>query len=145
MNDSNPDLTETACLCTLLRQASRAISCIYDQTLRDHGLKVTQFAVLSRADRMGRSRQSDLGNALYLDVTSLTRALKPLVESGWLQVTSGADRREKWISVTPLGKQKIKDVRPAWRKLQREIKSRLSEGEWEKLFEILPNVAKTVT
>lgn len=143
MSELPPDLTETGCLCTLLRQASRAISCVYDEALRDHGLKVTQFAVLARADRLAPCRQSDLGEALYLDVTSLTRALKPLVAKGWLKITPGADRREKWISVTPQGQEKINEVRPTWRKLQRRIKRSMPKGAWDTLFELLPNLTKS--
>lgn len=144
MNEFPPDLTETPCLCTLLRQASRAVSCVYDEVLRDHGLKITQLAVLARVERMGKGRQSDLGNMLYLDVTSLTRALKPLVEKGWLEIVPGTDRREKWISVTPLGEEKINEVRPTWRKLQRRIKNRLPNEAWDTLFAILPCLTETV-
>ena len=43
------------CLCGALRQASRAVSRLYDEELRGVGLRTTQYSLL-RVRRQGRAR-----------------------------------------------------------------------------------------
>ena len=67
----------TPCLCNALRQASRAVSRLYDDELRGVGLRVTQHALLRCLSRTGEVRQRDLGSLTSLDETTLTRNLRP--------------------------------------------------------------------
>ena len=83
----------TPCLCNALRQASRAVSRLYDQELRRVGLRTTQYSLLARLSYAGEVRQRDLGGLTSLDETTLTRNLRPLIEAGWVAVSPGEDRR----------------------------------------------------
>ena len=85
MEDVNQQVAEkrrlpvTPCLCAALRQASRAVTRIYDTGLRATGLRVDPaFALLSLLGRSGEVRQGDLGEMASLDETTLTRSLRPL-------------------------------------------------------------------
>ena len=98
----------TPCLCAALRQASRAVTRIYDAELRETGLRTTQHAVLRLLGRVGEVRQGDLGEMASLEQTSVTRCLPPLEENGWIRVRAGADRREKLVAITPAGKKKAR-------------------------------------
>src|SRR5262245_26881786 len=72
------------CLCNALRQASRAVSRLYDQELRGVGLRTTQYSLLCHLRRTGEVRQRDLGGLTSLDETTLTRNLRPLIDAGWV-------------------------------------------------------------
>src|SRR5262245_53530200 len=48
------------CLCFALRQASRAVSRLYDEELRGVGLRTTQYSLLQGLRRYGELRQRDL-------------------------------------------------------------------------------------
>src|SRR5713101_3173377 len=89
----------TPCLCNALRRASRTVSRLYDEELRGVGLRTTQYSLLSLLGRVGEVRQRELSGLTLLDETTLTRALRPLVESGWVAVRTGADRREKLVAI----------------------------------------------
>src|SRR5215471_10184497 len=102
------------CLCLALRQASRAVSRLYDEELRGVGLRTTQYSLLQSLRRSGELRQRDLAERTLHDETSLTRGLRPLVEAGWVAVRVGDDRREKWFRLTVDGAAKLKEVRGAW-------------------------------
>src|SRR6266853_4435180 len=78
----------TPCLCNALRQASRAVSRLYDDELRGVGLRTTQYSLLRVLARAGEVRQGDLSGLASLDETTLTRNLRPLVASGWVSVRS---------------------------------------------------------
>jgi DNA-binding MarR family transcriptional regulator len=133
--------TASPCLCDALRQASRAVSRLYDEELRDVVLRTTQFSLLDHLRDAGEIRQRDLGVLTSLDQTTLTRNLRPLIDAGWVAVTTGADRREKLVHVTEAGAAKLEEARPAWERAQARMRSRLPEATWSDLLATLPNVA----
>jgi DNA-binding MarR family transcriptional regulator len=130
----------TPCLCAALRQASRAVTRIYDAELRGTGLRSTQHSLLRLLGRVGEVRQGDLGEMASLDGTTLTRNLRPLEKSGWVATRAGADRREKLVAITEAGKEKLEQARPAWMRAQERMQRTLSAGTWDSLFAALPNV-----
>jgi DNA-binding MarR family transcriptional regulator len=132
----------TPCLCAAWRQASRAVTRIYDAELRETGLRSTQHSVLRLLGRAGEVRQSDLGELAALDETTLTRSLRRLVKNGCLANRAGADRREKLVTITAVGREKLDQARPAWLKAQEQMRRALPDGAWDSLFAALPDVTK---
>jgi DNA-binding MarR family transcriptional regulator len=130
------------CLCLALRQASRAVSRLYDEELRGIGLRTTQLSLLQLLRRSGEVRQRDLAGLTMHDETSLTRGLRPLVDARWVAVRTGDDRREKWFRITAAGLAKLDEARPAWERAQARIQALLPEGAWRSLMELLPQVAR---
>jgi DNA-binding MarR family transcriptional regulator len=142
MNAEKTPPVSLPCLCFTLRQASRAVSRLYDEELRGVGLRTTQYSLLHWLRRCGELRQRDLAERTLHDETSLTRSLRPLVEAGWVAVRAGDDRREKWFRITAGGEAKLGQARPAWERAQARIQARLPERVWRGLMEILPEVAR---
>jgi DNA-binding MarR family transcriptional regulator len=130
------------CLCGALRQASRAVSRLYDQELRDIGLRTTQYSLLQLLRRSGEVRQRDLAELTLHDETTLTRNLRPLVDAGWVAVRTGEDRREKWLKITDGGVAKLEQARPAWERAQTRMQALLPKGTWQGLLAILPEIAR---
>jgi DNA-binding MarR family transcriptional regulator len=130
------------CLSLALRQASRAVSRVYDEELRGIGLRTTQFSVLRVLARSGELRQRDLAELTVHEETTLTRNLRPLVDAGWVTERSGQDRREKWLKITSSGVAKLKEARPKWKRAQQRMRSSLPEGVWQNLLILLPEVAR---
>lgn len=85
-------------------------------------------------------RKGDLGEMASLDETTLTRSLRLLEKSGWVSIRPGTDRREKWVAITPAGKEKVEQVRPAWLRAQDRMRRSLPAGTWEKLDSALPEI-----
>jgi DNA-binding MarR family transcriptional regulator len=132
----------TPCLCSALRQATRAVSRLYDEELRGVGLRTTQYSLLRVVRRAGEVRQRDLGGLTSLDETTLTRNLRPLLKRGWLAVRAGADRREKLFTITAAGVAKLEEALPAWERAQQRLQSRLPEEAWSSLLDVLPDVTR---
>ena len=132
----------TPCLCSALRQASRAVSRLYDEEMRGVGLRTTQHALLRRLSRTGEVRQRDLGGLTSLDETTLTRNLRPLIDAGWIAVSPGEDRREKHVRLTGDGAAKLREARPAWERAQERLRSRLPDETWSGLLDLLPEVTR---
>ena len=132
----------TPCFCNALRQASRAVSRLYDEELRGVGLRTTQCSLLSALARAGQVRQGDLSGLTSLDETTLTRNLRPLVKSGWVAVRAGEDRREKLVTITDAGTAKLAAARPAWERAQARMQALLPEGAWQSMMTSLAEVAR---
>jgi len=130
------------CLCSTLRQASRAVTRIYDEELRGTGLRATQYRLLRLLERSGEVRQRDLGELASLDETTLTRSLRPLEKNGWVAVRAGDDRREKLVAITGVGRAKVEQAGPAWSRAQERIRGALPDGTWDLLFAALPGLTR---
>ena len=144
MSTENYKLAPTPCLCSALRQASRAVSRLYDEELRGVGLRTTQYSLLRHLDRAGEVRQRDLGALTSLDETTLTRNLRPLMAADWVAASTGEDRREKLVRLTEAGAAKLRQARPAWERAQERLRSRLPTETWSGLLEFLPDLTQLV-
>jgi DNA-binding MarR family transcriptional regulator len=142
MNAEPPKVAASPCLCNALRQASRAVSRLYDDELRSLGLRTTQYSLLRHLRHAGAVRQRDLGGLTSLDETTLTRNLRPLIDAGWVAVGAGADRREKLVRLTEAGVAKLRQARPAWDRAQERLRSLLPDAAWSELLTVLPNLAR---
>ena len=142
MAATNTKPASARCLSLALRQASRAVSRVYDEELRRIGLRTTQFSMLRVLSANGELRQRDLAELTVHEETTLTRNLRPLLLAGWVTERPGHDRREKWLKITPSGVAKLKAARPLWKRAQQRMRSSLSEEAWQNLLVVLPEVAR---
>ena len=81
------------CACFDLRKATRAVSRMYDEFLRDRGLNITQFSLLRLIRTEKELSISTLGRYMVMDRTSITRALAPLQRDGLIHSRPGADKK----------------------------------------------------
>ncbi|WP_029247509.1 MarR family winged helix-turn-helix transcriptional regulator [Schlesneria paludicola] len=142
MSEPTPPSVRTPCLCHALRKASRAVSRVYDDEMRSVGLRTTQFSLLVYLSRIGEVRQGDLGELMLLEDTTVTRNIRPLLNSGWVTIRAGTDRREKLVAITAAGRSKLLEAQPAWTRAQSRMKSVLPEDQWQNLVNVLPDVAQ---
>src|SRR6266446_3812170 len=142
MSSAPPRPATTPCLCDALHQATRAVSRLYDEELREVGLRTTQYALLAWLRFAGEVRQRDLGKLTSLNETTLTRNLRPLIDAGWVAIRPGEDRREKLICLTDAGAAKLREACPAWERVQERLRSRFPKRTWSGLLDLLPEVTR---
>ena len=130
------------CLCGAPRQASRAVSRLYDEELRGVGLRTAQCSLLRLLRRSGGVRQRDLAELTSHDETSLTRSLRPLVDARWVAVRTGDDRREKCVTITAGGAAKLEKARPAWERARSRMQAFLPEEARQRLMGLLQEIAR---
>jgi len=130
------------CACANLRRASRAVTQLYDQELRESGLRVTQFTLLQALELTGKLNQGRLGELLFLDSTTLTRTLRPLLGRGWVRSLPGEDRRERHFQLTPAGRRQLEYARPRWERAQQRLQKVLGARAWQGMQTILVAVTE---
>ena len=132
------------CACFDLRKATRAVSRMYDEFLRDKRLNITQFSLL----RLIRSEKelsiSTIGRYMAMDRTSITRALAPLERDGLIDSRPGADKRIRIVSVTSKGRKLVENAEPEWHKAQQALMEIVGEDRWRAICTLLRETTRMV-
>ncbi|MEQ8936845.1 MAG: MarR family winged helix-turn-helix transcriptional regulator [Amphiplicatus sp.] len=116
---AEPDLFETTqCLCLASRRAARAITRTFDRALRAHGLRATQFSLLSGLALKGPQSIGALAALLGADRTTLTRNLAVAEARGLVAVEPGEDARSRIASITAEGRRILRRALATWREVQ---------------------------
>lgn len=138
--DADLPLPATACYCSSLRQASRYVTSFYDQMLSGSGLRVTQFAILSRL-RGRPASVSRLAQGMVMDRTTLARNLQPLLRAELVAVRpSEQDRRERVVELTDSGRAKVEEMLPAWRRAQERFDEQFGADQGTQLLATMRSV-----
>jgi DNA-binding MarR family transcriptional regulator len=132
----------TPCLCSELRRATRAVTRLYDDALRPAGLRVTQYSLLRQLARRGELRMCDLSAAVIVEETALNRSVHALHDRGWIAIRTGADRRERLLSITAAGRALLADAEPLWSAAQQRMTDDLGSG-WDALMRSLHAVTES--
>ena len=132
------------CACDDLRKATRTVTRMYEDFLRDEELSVTQFSLLS-VIRAGKELSvSTLGRDMGLDRSSITRALAPLERDGLIHSRPGADKRIRIVSVTNKGRKLVEDAAPKWRQAQEALMQTIGEDCWRAMRWLLRDTTRRV-
>lgn len=116
------------CACTTLRELARRATAMYDDVLEPLGLKITQYGYLARLDRLIQCNLGELANACDLDVTSMSRALRPLIANGWVKCGRGKDDRTNRYELTAEGKRVLRKAFALWKKAQIRLHEIIEPG-----------------
>jgi DNA-binding MarR family transcriptional regulator len=134
----------TECACFDLRRATRAVSRMYDDFLRDAGLNITQFSLLHLICVEKDLSISTLGRYMVMDRTSITRALAPLERDRLIYSRIGADKRIRIISVTNKGRKLVESAEPKWRQAQEALMDTIGEDRWRAMSTVLRDATRMV-
>ena len=115
------------CIAMRIRLISRAISRIYDETLRPHGLKGSQISILAVVSGLGQAEPAKVCRILHLDASTLSRNVTRMRTNGWLKASPRGDRRSHRIELTPEGERILVDAFPAWNAAQEKVSRILGE------------------
>lgn len=128
---------KSPCHCINLRRATGSITDIYDKFLLPVNLSVNQYSIIINLSRLKQSSITELANFIGLERTSLTRALKPLIERAIIEDISENAKREKKIQLSNYGDKILSEATPLWNDAQATIEKKLGKEKLEKLYEIL--------
>jgi DNA-binding MarR family transcriptional regulator len=127
---TDDDLTELVareCIATKIRRLNRAVTAIYDEALRPHGLKVSQMGVLVTVAKMGEASPGAVGRTLDLETSTLSRNVDRMKARGWLETVPTADARAHLLRVTPRGMRLLREAHDAWCRAQKSAGELLGE------------------
>lgn len=121
------------CACQKMREASRKITRMYDESLRPAGIKATQFNVLTVVALKDEATLTELAETLGMERTTLSRNLGPLERNGLIKVSAEGYRRARSANITNKGVEVMEKALPLWRLAQKSLKRRLDDEVWDRI------------
>lgn len=114
------ELDPRSCTCFRLRAATRRLTQRYDHALAPAGLRTGQFSILSFISEYPADPSiTQLADFLDMDLSTATRNLRPLIESGYVvQKTVTQDARRRELKLTAKGARLLEKAYPLWSEVQ---------------------------
>ncbi|WP_419759325.1 MarR family winged helix-turn-helix transcriptional regulator [Acidisoma sp.] len=121
----------------LLRQVTQRHTTIFSQLMGD-GLTPMQWAVLAKLLEIGRTSQTALGRAVYMDAATVKGTVDRLVVRGLvLRLQDAEDRRKLIVDLTEQGRETTLRNLDAAGAITRETLAPLDDEEAGQLFALL--------
>src|SRR5215813_430393 len=118
------------CLCHRTRMAARAVTRLYDDTLRSVGLRATQLAVLVAVGGDDVVSITALAKFMGMDRSTLTRNLTPLEREGLIRVGIEGWRRSRTVEITKKGSGRLREATSLWERAQKTLRGKLGSRKW---------------
>ena len=128
------------CVASHVRQLNRSITRIYDDKLRSHGLKITQFTILVAIANLGTASPQTIGSTLNLEKSTISRGLERMMEQGWLLADCSNGGRIKTVTLTEVGKKLIVEASHSWSKAQEQVEQLIEREDLAALFKLTKSI-----
>jgi len=125
------------CTCMNVRRASRAVTQFYDSVLSPCGLSLAQMSLLKNLAASEPTTITDLAKLMRIDRTTLNRNMKPLADSGLIEICAGQDSRTRQVRSTESGKIAFEKAWALWGEAQVLIQGYLGEEDSSRLVHLL--------
>jgi DNA-binding MarR family transcriptional regulator len=136
----------TECSCNMMRKSARKITQFYENSLREAGIKPTQFAILASLANTGPIQLTQLADRLLLERTSLTRNLNILERNTWIDIQPGEeDSRQRVVSLSKSGYKQLDYAIPYWQKAQKAIAKDMGQDTITGLKRTLDEMTEIIT
>ena len=140
--DAVPDL---ACACATVRRASRLVSQLYGNHLREHDTEPAQMALLMVLDRWPGKSQVALTKMAGMDKTSLSRNLSLLKRKGIVESATVQGQRELGFFLTTAGQRRFKAAKPGWSRAQGELRAAMTAKEWNAMWKTFTTLSRVAS
>jgi DNA-binding MarR family transcriptional regulator len=117
------------CIALNLRKTARAVSALYDGSVRRAGLRATQFQILATLALFPRTSITRLSASIEADRTTIQRSLERLVTRGWVSSTPGAIGNVRELELTVAGRRKLAQAYKYWEAAQSTLVSSMGSTE----------------
>jgi DNA-binding MarR family transcriptional regulator len=138
LRESN--LETASCVLRHVTRTSRLTVAAFDAALSPAGLTGNQFSVLITLARSGPMNVQSLATAVGMHSSTTPRVIAPLDRKGLVCTRVGADKRQRLISITGKGNERLLRAYPRWAEVQRGILNRLGEQEWSSAMDVLRDI-----
>jgi len=115
------------CIAVRLRVLDRAVTSIYNQALRPHGIKTTQMNIIVVVSAFGPMEIKPLCRVLTMDASTVNRALKRIEKKGWLKSQPSGQGKSLAVSSTNEGLSLLQRAYPDWKRAQKKAEELLGE------------------
>ncbi len=124
---------KSVCYCTNLRRCANGVSELYDETLKDAGLTISQYYLLINLSRLGSANITHWAQRVGLDRSTMVRNVQLLQTRGLIVQTEG---HGKTFGLSEDGKQRLDRAIPLWEQAQGKLEAILGKEDAAALLRI---------
>jgi DNA-binding MarR family transcriptional regulator len=125
------------CLAVRVRLLNRAITRVYDDALRPHGLTIAQLNLLISIAARQPVPAGEIAQILSMEISTLSRNARLLRQDGLIEIGRAKHGNGRILSLTDAGAQMIAKLRPAWRTAQRDAQELLGDDASEAIKRVV--------
>ena len=133
-------LDPRACVLRHVARASRAVVAAFDPAFAPLGLTGHQYNLMTTLNNMKELSVGTLASMLGMDPSGVPRAIRPLVDQNLIQVERGSDRRQRVLSLTDEGRDRLIAATKVWTGVQSELMDTIGSDRWLNLISELRDV-----
>ena len=127
----------------LIRRVQQISSALFLDECGSFDLTSVQFAALKTIQSHPRIDATRLTSLIAIDRSTLGSVLERLEKKGWVvRSSSPTDKRAKLLSLTPAGREVLKQVMPAVRRVQKRLVAPLAASDREAIVRLLLQIAE---
>ena len=108
------------CIGFRVRLLNRVITNIFDRALQPLNISLAQGNILMMLALYEQTSPADIGKALLMEKSTISRNLDRLQKKGWVDIVSEGDYQPQVVSLTANGRILLKEAHRAWKKAQEE-------------------------
>ncbi len=128
------------CLAARVRVIDRVVTAVYEAAVSRHHVTIAQVNLLAALGRSGPCSPGQLGEALQLERSTVSRNLARLLKNGWASASASDAKGVREVTLTARGSEKLQAVLPDWRKAQTEAARLLGEAGVRSIREVAERV-----
>ncbi len=134
-----------ATLHQLLKLTNRLIAPFSTHLAGPHRISLNEFRMLMTIGMLGRTASHELAQMTGVNAMSVSRAVATLEKNGRIAVSPDpANRRRKWLSLTPEGEALYRTLRPEGERVAAFLFSGLSEEEMARFAAMVDRLIVTL-
>lgn len=123
-----------------LFQKSRFLTQEANNTLKKYDLYASQWSVLYCIQLHKEMTLTQIWKYLNVEAPTITRTVNRLVTLGWIDITSGKDKREKVVKLSEKALQQFPAIRVSMMAFEDSMVSELTKDEEVLLLELLQKI-----
>lgn len=127
----------------VIMKASKTLEELVKKDIAEHGMKMSDFAILEALYHKGRQTIKQISEAVLINTGSITYVIDKLEKNNYLErIHCKDDRRVVYIEVTEKGKQVMDEIFPKHQKMIEEIFSDISDEHKQIIIDTVKTVGK---
>ena len=127
----------------VLMKAHRTLARYARSSIEPLGLGLSEFAILELLLHRGRQPVNEIGRRIDLSSGAITSAVDRLEAQGLVVRSSDMeDRRTRWVSLTPKGTARIREVFGAHKQKMDGVAGSLTKAERETLIDLVKKLGR---
>lgn len=124
------------CLAMRTRRLSRILTRVYEDALRDYGITLPQFTLLTIISIHEPVTSAEIGRQFDFEKSTLSRTVGKMITNGWVQERHG-DNAERGLVTTAHGRKTLRNAIPAWQKVQKRVRAKFGDPATKTLDEMI--------